>query len=80
MESRFLNVDLDLRCQKGVARLLRALGKKVSVLHAEETWAALELAGPQPRSAEEAIERYADLVRKLSVRAGPLGSAATLEQ
>jgi hypothetical protein len=66
VESRFLNVDLDLRCQKGVGRLLKALGKRVRVHHAEETWAAVELAWPQPSSAEDAIERYAKLVRKLS--------------
>ena len=68
MDSRFLNVDLDVRCRAGVAPLLRALGKTVMVLHAEETWASLELSGPQPSSAEEAIKRYAKLVRALSTR------------
>ena len=66
MRTEFLNVDLDL--QGDVSDLLPALGSNVITLRHTTKEATLELA-VQPRSADDAIRRIADVIRKLPISA-----------
>ncbi|NTX41576.1 hypothetical protein HUA78_44810 [Myxococcus sp. CA033] len=63
-ETTFLNVDLDLKSQFGLSRLLSALGDSVAPVHAEDGFACLEL-DEQPESPEEAVMRLATLITRL---------------
>jgi hypothetical protein len=67
-EKNFLNVDLDLRFTIDIEPLVRELGDLVTQLNRTESFASFELAtgGSGPRSPDEAITGFAELVRTLS--------------
>lgn len=63
----FLNVDLRIRTKSGMRELLEALGSSVAVLNnnPEDEFASIEIAYTQPRSIDEAIALYSDLIKAL---------------
>jgi len=62
--TEFLNVDLFLQSDAGLQALLDALGSRVSVIHASETEAAVELE-TTPTSTDEAVVRFGELYLSL---------------
>jgi len=64
--TEFLNVDLDLRSSSGLKVIVRAIGHKMLVLNSSAGFASLELA-TQPRTAEDAVRRIAQIVNSLPV-------------
>ncbi len=67
-ETTFLNVDLILRRQAGVPKLLAALGESIIILTDETDFVSLELA-EQPASPEEAVDQLASLIDALPAEA-----------
>lgn len=63
-QTRFLNVDLDLKARAGLMLLVRALHPALIALHASDQEATLELAS-QPSSAAQAIEEISKEVARL---------------
>jgi hypothetical protein len=77
--THFLNVDLDIYSRSNLQPLLTAMGKRVSILHAQrdgQTFCAhLELAR-QTKSADSTIRGLCALVRALPRAEGKLWNAA----
>ncbi|AKQ67753.1 hypothetical protein A176_004665 [Myxococcus hansupus] len=67
-ETTFLNVDLILKSQTGVSKLLTALGESILVLNDEQGFVSLELA-EQPASPEEAVNQLLSLIDALPTEA-----------
>jgi hypothetical protein len=67
--TRFLNVDLDLKCGRGAkAELMRCLGSRMLLLHSEKDLAIFEHS-QSPKTPEQGILLIAAVVRKLPRRA-----------
>ncbi|MGZ6098932.1 MAG: hypothetical protein ACXWLL_11090 [Myxococcaceae bacterium] len=76
--SKFQNVDLDLSfAHDDVAPLLEAFARILQTMHREAAWASFELEFPDPKSADEAIARYAEHVRRLRPEARAAWSRCT---
>lgn len=68
----FLNVDLDLLYADEPKLLLRELGRKVVVLHSEQSsngWLTILELSRDPKSPEQAIRRWMEVLNKLSPKA-----------
>ncbi|MCP3144085.1 hypothetical protein [Pyxidicoccus xibeiensis] len=62
--TKFLNVDLELRCESGLLDLVRVLEPHCVVLHETPRFACLELA-THPRTVEEALLGFGALIQAL---------------
>ncbi|MCB1511677.1 MAG: hypothetical protein KDJ36_12315 [Hyphomicrobiaceae bacterium] len=67
-QCRFLNVDVELRSDKGISQLLTAFQKDVIVLRNEAALGLLvfELSNIEPRTIDEALHGYRELVTRLN--------------
>lgn len=66
-QTRFLNVDLDIRAGTDLDEILAAM-PSVLVLHSDATNASVEL-GHSPESVEEAVLGFAEIIRAMPRRA-----------
>ena len=62
----FLNVDLDLTFDGDISALILALGSSLTEMHRREGFVSFELRDIHPRTADEAIEGYWNLVRSFT--------------
>ena len=64
----FLNVDLDIKAGSGLSQLLRAMGSSVTVLnHQPRKFLSVELRQVQPRSIDEAIKVFFDIINNILI-------------
>jgi hypothetical protein len=80
--AEFLNVDFDIKSKTDPAMLVEAWGARVIGIHTARLgrryWLRLSLS-PQPKSPNDAIRRFAKLVRGLSSQARTVWTAASKE-
>jgi len=83
--TQFENVDLDLSSKRDLSPLISALHAQVILLHAGRRgrggsfWARLELA-KQPRTCDQALRRFATLLKRLPPAARRTWNGATLRE
>jgi hypothetical protein len=71
-KTEFLNVDVDLEALSGLDDLLKALKRRIIVLHREGSVASFEMATGQGKSLDATIRRILGIIEALPPRARKL--------